>query len=101
MWNEESLWPYESETKTKQLETPFYRKTERQDLPLKREWLTADLHPSLIPQGFSPLGRCHPRHSRFESKKPCETKPWRNSTTFHSRFKVYRSEPIPMNPVFL
>jgi hypothetical protein len=44
-------------------------------LPLKREWLTADLHLSLIPQGFSPLGQCHPRHSRFESKNPCETKP--------------------------
>jgi len=54
-------------------------------LALKREWLTADLHLSLIPQGFSPLGQGHPRHSRFESKKPCETKPWRNSMIFHSR----------------
>jgi hypothetical protein len=52
---------------------------------LKQEWLAADVHPSLIPQGLSPLGQCHPRHSRFESKKFCETKPWRNSTIFHSR----------------
>ena len=34
MWNEESLWPYESKT-TKQLETPFYRKTERHDLQVR------------------------------------------------------------------
>jgi hypothetical protein len=44
-------------------------------LALKHEWLTADLHPSLIPQGFSPLGQGHPRHSRFETTRPCETKP--------------------------
>ncbi len=28
-----------------------------------------------------------PRHSRCTSKEPCETKPWRNSTIFHYRFK--------------
>jgi len=47
--------------------------------------MIADLHPSLIPQGYPHLGQYHPRHSRIESKKPCEIKPWRNSTIFHSR----------------